>query len=306
MRRPVPWGTVAGLAVMAAGAIGIGEARALVAAYHGALREVSDVYALPSPEQTVAVSLGHRAALADLIYVSTLVSYGIHGQERRRFEFASNYLETVIALDPTLRDAYFFADTILTLQSVRSPVEEYHKARAIQARGLEEFPYDAELWLTAGQFLAFLAPGAFEDPQVQKEWRVAGARLMVRGCTLAADDPMLGKKCFGAGQTLTRAGEREATIHLMERLISLSDDPDIRARARRALEYELGQKLAAVLADRRQRFDAEQAADLPFATGDLYLLIGPATDPAHCAGGSAALGCATTWRAWVDRLGEAL
>jgi len=304
-RRP-PLGILLAVAVVLGGALGIGRARAVLVAYHGALRDTSDVYALPSPEQVVGISLGYRAALADLIYANTLVAYGIRSQERRPFEFIGNYLDTVIALDPGLRETYYFADTLLTLQAVRPPQENYHKAREILERGLEQFPYDAELWLVAGQYLAYLAPSAFTDPEVQQEWRTAGARLLARACELGADDRVLTRKCIGAAKTLDRAGERQATIRFLERLLALSDDPNIRARARAMLEQELGQELDATLSERRARFEATRQADLPAVEGDLYLLLGPPFEAPRCAGRfGAAPGCAATWRAWVARLDDA-
>ncbi len=305
-RRRLPVGVLVSVAVVLAGALGIGRARALLVAYHGALRDTSDVYALPSPEQAVGLSLGYRAALADLIYANTLVGYGIHSQERRPFEFVGNYLDTVIALDPGLRETYYFADTLLTLQTVRPPEENYYKAREILERGLEQFPYDAELWLVAGQFLAYLAPSAFADPEVQQEWRTAGARLLARACELGADDRTLTRKCIGAAKALDRAGERQATIRFLERLLALSDDPEIRAKARVMLEQQLGQELHATLSDRRARFEATRQADLPVVEGDLYLLLGPPFETPRCAGSSdAAPGCAATWRAWVAGLDAA-
>ena len=63
----------------------------------------TDVYPLPSPEQTVVLSLGYRAAAADALYAHVLVSYGLHFQEKRRFEFVGNYLDTINALDAFLQ-----------------------------------------------------------------------------------------------------------------------------------------------------------------------------------------------------------
>src|SRR5690606_2265125 len=111
-----------------------------------------DVYLLPSPEHTRLMSLGYRSALADLVFAHVLVSYGQHFQEKRRFEFVGSYLETMMALDPRFREPYRLADTLLTLQPEPAREEDYRTARRLQERGLEEFPFDSELWLIAGQF----------------------------------------------------------------------------------------------------------------------------------------------------------
>ena len=53
----------------------------------------------------VALSLGYRAALADLLLAKVMVAAGTHLLEKRLFEFAPDYLDTINALDPKLRDA---------------------------------------------------------------------------------------------------------------------------------------------------------------------------------------------------------
>ena len=57
------------------------------------LKTTRDVYTLPAPTQTVVLSLGYRAALADLINAHVLVSYGLHFQEKRLFETVDRYHE---------------------------------------------------------------------------------------------------------------------------------------------------------------------------------------------------------------------
>lgn len=295
-------GALLAVALLLGAGLGIGPVRGRLGAYYGALRDVDDVYALPSPEQTVALSLGHRAALADLLFAKVLVGFGIRSQERRRFEFLGRYLDTIVALDPTLRDTYYYADTLLTFQAVKPPIENHYKARALMERGLEQFPRDAELWLVTGQYVSFIAPGQLPDPEARQAWRTAGARMLARACEIQADDGILNRKCIGAASTLSDAGEREASIRFLERLLALSDDERIRARARALLEAELGRQLNATLADRRTRFRELHGADLRFIGRDLYLLLGPPFDPARCAGGAPSLDCATTWRDWFARL----
>ncbi|HEX7668852.1 MAG TPA: HAT repeat-containing protein, partial [Polyangiaceae bacterium] len=139
-------------------ALGIAFVRPTLAARFHRLRVTADVYPLAPPDQMVIASLGWRSALADAIFAHVLVSYGLHFQEKRRFEFVGEYLDTVNALDPLFRQPYRLADTLLVLAPEPPKLEHYEKAREIFLRGLAHFPYDSELWLTAGQYLAYLAP----------------------------------------------------------------------------------------------------------------------------------------------------
>ncbi len=282
---------------MAACALGIGLVRPWLADHYHELRRVDDVYALPSPQQTVGISLGYRAALADLIYANTLVAYGIRTEEGRPFEFAGNYLETCIALDPKLREVYYFADTLLTLQTIKPRREDFYEARRIQERGREEFPYDPELWLVTGQFLAYLAPGQLDDVKERIAWRTEGARVMARACELAAGDGLIMRKCVAAASTLTREGEREAVVRMLERVLALSSDDETRRRARGWLE-KIGHAVPVALIERQTRLSAAQSGDLPFLSHELYVLLGPPYSAPACAGRSDAVGCATSWPDW--------
>src|SRR5437868_6988860 len=106
----------------------------------------NDVYTLPPTGQLTALSLGYRSALADLVFAHVLVSSGIHFQEKRAFEFASQYIDAVNALDPKFELPYRMADGLITLQAKPVSVEAYRQARRILERGMAEFPYSQAMW----------------------------------------------------------------------------------------------------------------------------------------------------------------
>jgi hypothetical protein len=292
--------------VVALGALGVARAQPWLAEHFRGLKHRSDVYALPSPEQVVGLSLGYRTALADLIFAHVLVAYGIHFEERRRFEFVGNYLDTIVALDPRYRDAYRYADTLLTLQPTRPRGEDFLRARDLVVRGMNEFPDDGELWLTAGQFMAYLGPGHFRDEATKREWRLEGARRMARACELVGDERGLPHRCLGAAGILSRDGEREAMIRFLERVLAVSDDPEIIARAERALDgYQVDRDQVGIRR-RNQAFEQLRRQRFPHLDKDTLLVLVPPFDPIGCAGvpPPSELGCATSWRAWAAREGE--
>ena len=45
------------------------------------VKEVSDIYPLPPPEQLPVLSLGYRAAMADALWASVLVTQGLRLQQ---------------------------------------------------------------------------------------------------------------------------------------------------------------------------------------------------------------------------------
>jgi hypothetical protein len=288
-----------GVGLLMLSVAGIGELRALLLPRFSAVRDKTDTYGLPSPDQVVVASLGYRSALADLLFAHVLVWHGIHFAEKRRLEYAADYLDTITALDPGFREPYYFGDTLIAVQPVKPRHEDYVKARRLLEKGLRERPGDTELWLSAGQFVAYVAAPWLEDPKEQAEWRLAGARILARACELVGANENIPYNCIAATGLFNKAGEREANIEFLERVLAVSDDDAIRAQAYDYLRLALGERAQEQLKQRSDRLRQAWKADLPFVSLTTELVVGPPTDPAACAGlGADRAACATTWAAW--------
>lgn len=269
------------------------------------LRTRQDVYALPKPEQATLFSLGYRSALSDFIYAHVLVSYGLHFQERRLFEFVGEYLKTIITLDPKFRAPYRYADTLLTLQPKSPPLEHYYEAREILERGLREFPYDAELFSTAGQFMAYLAPSRIKDIKEKRRWQEAGARHLAKACELIGNSENLPYHCITAAGILTQTGGREAAISFLGRVLAVTEDPYIREMALGYLKEKIGPEERARAEKKLSSFREAWRKDLRFVSKDTLLILGPRFDSVACAGEHAkGSECSTSWRAWRERQNE--
>jgi hypothetical protein len=265
-------------------AFGVAWTQPRLAAKFAALRETSDTYAAPPPEQAIVLSLGYRAALADLIYAHLLVSYGLHFQERRRFEHVGQYLDLVTALDPKFAQPYLYADTLLTLQPVAARQEDYVKAKDILLQGTRELPFHQRLWFTAGQYLAYLAPPHIEDEAEREQFRALGARLLSRACELVTDNTSIPYHCIAAAGLLNRSGEREALIQMLTRTLAVNDDEEIRQRALAALSRWVGEQQMELQQRRLQTFQRAWREDLPHISKEKLLLLGPKIDVAACVG----------------------
>jgi tetratricopeptide (TPR) repeat protein len=296
----VAWAS--GLVQWACVLVGIG----LIALVRGPLVErysrptaKEEVSLLLDPKDTLVLSLGHKEALADYLFATTLVEYGLSFQERRRFESAYKYLDTISTLAPKYARPYLYADTLLTMRPTPARLEDYLGTRTLQERGLEHLPYNTELWSVAGQFAAYLAQPHL-PPEYRQEFKLAGARFLARACELASNNGNIPYHCIAAAQILNRAGQREAVIRMLSRTLSVNDDPDIRKRAVGFLQQAVSER------DREQqmrRIDALEArwkADLPHASRTLMSLLGPGPDVWRCTGvdASGTPGCQTTWRDW--------
>jgi len=296
------------LAVVAALVL-IGGNRAALLSSFLRIKSQHDTYALPKPEHVVTMSLGYRSALADLLFAHTLVQSGIHLAEKRRFEIAGDYLRTVNALDPRFATPYRFTDTILTLQTTKPTLTDYQSARAILEHGMNEFPFDTSLWISAGQFLAYLAPPHVEKLAglaVAKEWREQGARRLMRSCELVGSGDNVPRHCISASKLLTQAGEFDALEQFIGRVVATSDDPEVRAEALAVLSRATDKQRVQKMRARLSRYDSMRRRSLAFLSRDRYLLLEPDFDVFDCldAHRGSQPRCATTFGEYHRRLDE--
>jgi hypothetical protein len=285
--------------VAACGALLVGHLRTPLNVSYQRSTSGSDAYALASPDQMVALSLGYRAALADLLLGRVMVAAGTHLVEKRLFEFAPDYLDTINALDPKLRDGYRFADAIITLQGVEVPVEMYHRAREVLERGVRELPNDQELWSSAGQFLAYLAPARLETPEERAAWRLQGARFLARACELIGSNESIPHHCATAAKLFSDEGDREAARSFLRRFLLMVDDPELQAQAQWKLSQLDGAEASQRASERARAFERIWSADLPFVSRTAIFALGPRFDPFECAGASGkvrATTCVTSFR----------
>lgn len=291
------WVLILGCAVV------VGLVRPRAVQLHQDLGKSPEVYKLPAVEHLQLMSLGYRSALADLLFGSTLVTAGIHFAERRIFEYLDHYLEAIVALEPEYRDAYYYADSLLTLSTVEMPKRNYRIARDFQEKGRRLFPDDAMLWMSSGQFVAYLAPPHLPPEEDPNEWRRYGAQVLDQGCSLWPDQTDLPYTCLSAATILSREGEMEASIESLRRLVAIADDPQVRQEAEARLTNLLSVQQAEEVRRRGQLLGELQGADLPFVSRTLYQLLGPPSQVKDCverAEGEADASCASSFRAWDE------
>jgi len=309
LRRVAPLALLVGAAALALSAQQ--PARAL----HKQAKETSEVYLLPPPNQLVTMSLGHRAALADLLWANVLVTQGLRMGERRRFETVVPYLEAINELDPKWRDPYRMADALVTLQTRPATVDEIHATRKILERGVRERPYDAELWLNLGQYVGFIIPNNYLEPYPEEadQWRRDGAAYLKRAAELSGSDSSIAWNSIGAARIMAENGHLDRAIEMYQRVLATTDDPELQDDVRKRLEAFAGAKSAG----KRDMQALEGAARLevekqikpqwmPGLTPTGARALGFPRDAALCAGGARAVEaltprCSPTWAEWAKR-----
>lgn len=295
------WSVGGAAALVAAAAVATSQPR-ISSTYEG-MNTLEATYALPNPDHLVVFSLGYRSALADLLFGQTLVAAGVHFAEKKVFEHLDGYLEAIIALEPDYRDVYYYADALLTLSTVEMPKRNYRIARDLQVRGLKHFPDDAQLWMVTGQFVAFMAPRHLPEEEDPDEWKRAGAEILQHACDIWPNPESLPHACISSSTILSRLGETEAAIRSLERLVSLAEDPEVRAQAAQRLQELQGARANQIHQRRIARLSELHMRDLPLADRSTYQLVGPPWDPTQCIGRlqpSGDASCVTSFRVWGE------
>lgn len=260
------------------------------------LQQRDDVFLLPPPNQLRVMSLGYRAAATDIVWAKLVLEFGLHHQEKRPFPDITRYVDGILALEPDFPTIYDFVDTMVVYPPPPGGTEQDARiARAYLQRGTVERPYDYNVWLHYGQFIAFVAPSFLKDKAEIERWRVDGANAIARAVELGAD----GQRSLSAAAVLNKAGERKATIDHVQRLYAVTDDPELRQQyllRLRSLQADAVAEQSVTLVER------ELQSHYRFLSRGTGLLIGPRRPPATCAGPGnyEKRGCPPDWQRAVD------
>lgn len=277
------------------GAVGIARVQPGLVRKTKLAKEKEDVVLLPPPDKLRAITLHYNAMVADFLWAKLLLEYGQHWADRRVFAHAPRYMDAILALDPKFRQVYEFSDSILVFRSgLVAGLDDAKLAREYYERGLEELPNDADLRLRYGQFLAFLGPSYVKDPAVLEEWRVTGARAIMRAVELGAD----ADASLSAATILGKSGEREAMTQSLLRAYALASDEKTKSDILARLSHL---KVDGDIDGMRRAYEAfkeYREERFPFLSVTQLQLAGPVRDPAECAGlaQSRTRACIGDWR----------
>ncbi len=281
---------------------------------HQQVAFADDAYLLPPPEQLERLSLGHRAALADVLWADLLVSQGLRMGEKRRYNLVVETIDAINHLDPTWRDPYRLTQALVTLQLTAAPREEVLAVRRILERGVRERPNDAELYLILGAFVTYLAPSSYleNEPELAAQWRKEGAEYLARAAELAPKDSNIVWQAIAGDRVLIENDQIERAVEVYQSILATTEDPALRARVEQKLAHldatkELGARKIAIT--QRKARGKEMArlivGSYPAATLNKALLMPFPREASRCAGGARAvaagtLECASSWQDFAE------
>jgi hypothetical protein len=266
------------------------------------VKERDDIVAFPPPAELHAAVLGWDAAAVDVLWAKLLVEYGLHFSERREFTQIPRYVDAILELEPTYAPLYSYVDTMLAYRPMQGTEADVRLARGYLERGTRERSQDPSIWMRYGQFIAFIAPSFLKSDADKSAWRRDGAEAIARAGELGADQ----KDALAAAAMMSRAGSTREAIRYLEHAYAFTEHP-----AMREVHEAIGKRLEALAAvSSRDTTDAvmraietRQARELPAISRGQYLLLGPVTDAARCAGTTATIDRTCT-RSWDEATAE--
>lgn len=240
-------------------------------AHNHAADQYEDLYYIPGPDELRTLSLGHHAALADLLFARACVylgeSFAQHADGQHIFE----YVETILAIDPDFEAAYRWAPVFTLYRPTAVTVDEIQHAVAILRRGTERFPESGRLAWTTGATLTFeLAPRLAVDDPARDAARAEGARYLMRAVTLGGAPAWA---ALSSSSILAQVGELETAASQLETVYALVDDENMRARILERISDVRSASRSRAIESEVNRFELERGRRMPYTTPELYLLM---------------------------------
>ena len=231
-----------------------------------------DVYYLPPPGWLQVFSLGHREALADLIWMRSLIYFGEELGHRGEVENLYNYAEAMLALDPYFLKVYSWVASCALYRTGNVTVKDARRAIAYLERGVRFFPDDGELAWTLGANYLYELPPMLTDPAEKLEARRKGLEHLEVAARRGAGPAWL---VLSTATELGKLGQHEQEIKQLEEVYDQVSDPTIKEQ----IELRLARLRTATFAEALKRsyeeLDAERSQTFPYLDRGLFLLVHP-------------------------------
>lgn len=244
-----------------------------------------DRYYLPPASWLRAFSAGFNEAVADLVWVTTIVYFGervafASKDPQRRFEpgreesakHTVNYLAVVTSLDPMFRNAYDSGSRLTLYHKGRITRPTVDMAIELLERGIGRFPDDGGMTFTLGflyyyELEPFLPPGSEE----MRRAKARGTELIARAAHLPGVPAYV---ALTSSSLLRREGLDDLVIEHLRAMLLKETEPLIRASLEEQLRRALGAAAERDIAI-AARLERRWRDEMPFVPFDLFLMLQP-------------------------------
>ena len=235
------------------------------------MQAYEDIYYLPPPEWLQVMSLGHRHALADLIWLRALIYFGEEFENRGAVKHVFNYGESMLALDPDFQRVYRWIGVAGVYTPTGSPREFIERAIDVLRRGVERFPDDGDLAWDAGATITYeLLPNLPKDDPDRARLESDGNDYMRAAARLGAGPAWL---VLTNATSLRKLGKRERELRHLEEMYAVVRDPKVKAQIEIRLTQLRNREYAEAFRSANEEFELRRADAFPYMPSALYFFI---------------------------------
>jgi hypothetical protein len=259
------------LVLMLASLAGVWSLRNRAMDHYLATQTYEDIYYLPPPEWLQVMSLGHRRALADLIWLRALIYFGDEFENRGAVKHVFNYGDAMLALDPDFRRVYRWVGVAGVYTPTGSPPEFIERAIDVLRNGVARFPDDGQLAWDAGATIMYeLLPNLPEDDPDRERLKAEGNEHMMTAARLGAGPDWL---VITNATTLRKLGEKDRELRHLEEMYAIVRDPAVKAEIEIRLSQLRDEAYAEAFRHANEEFEQRRLEEYPYMPPALYFFV---------------------------------
>jgi len=237
-----------------------------------------DIYYLPPPPWLEVMSLGHRRALADLIWLRALLYFGDEFANRGAVKHVFNYGESMLALDPDFKRVYRWVGMAGVYTPTGSSNEFVERAIDVLRRGSERFPNDGELaWDTGATITYELLPHLPKDDPDRARLEAEGNDYMMAAARLGGGPPWL---VMTNATSLRKLGQTDRELRHLEEMYAMIRDPKVKAQIEIRLAQLRDETYAEAFRSANEEFERRREEEFPYMPSTLYFFVADPVEPA--------------------------
>lgn len=230
-----------------------------------------DIYYLPPPHWLEVMSLGHRRALADLIWLRALVYFGDEFAHQGEVRHVFNYGDSMLALDPDFRRVYHWIGMAGVYTPTGSSTEVMERAIDVLRRGTERFPNDPELAWEAGATIIYeLLPHLPNDDPNRERFEAEGRDFMMAAARLGGGPAWL---VLTNASSLRKLGEADRELRHLEEMYAIVRDPNVKEQIGIRLSQLQDQAYAEAFQAANEEFERRREDEFPYMPPTLYFFV---------------------------------
>ena len=235
-----------------------------------------DIYYLPPPQWLEVMSLGHRRALADLIWLRALIYFGDEFANRGAVKHVFNYGDSMLALDPDFKRVYYWVGMAGVYTPTGSSPEFMERAIDVLRRGAERFPSDGELAWEAGATIDYeLLPHLPKDDPNRERLKEEANDYMMAAARLGAGPAWL---VMTNATSLRKLGQTDRELRHLEEMYAIIRDPKVKAQIEIRLSELRNETYAEAFRSTNEEFERRHQEEFPYMPSTLYFFVADPID----------------------------